>query len=96
MKILRIISKDKHLILINLRHPLRGINSIVAILSYKLKLSRPLGKPIADEGRFRVSQIDEGTIINEIQEVPWNNEVNINIAHESHISACSKEYREEL
>jgi len=48
------------MILINLRHPLRAINSILAILSYKLNLSRPLGKPIAVERRVRVSQIDDG------------------------------------
>jgi len=66
MKILRRILKDRHLILINLRHPPRAINSILAILSYKLKLSTPLGKPIAVERRVRVSQIDERTIINEI------------------------------
>jgi len=38
--------KERHLILINLYHPCRAINSFLALLSYKLKLIKPLGKPI--------------------------------------------------
>ena len=47
MNIFKRLLAERRLIGINLRHPARTLNSILTILSYKFKLLRPLGKPVA-------------------------------------------------
>jgi radical SAM protein with 4Fe4S-binding SPASM domain len=47
MNIFKRLLAEWRLIGLNLRHPAKALNSILSILSYKLKLIRPLGKPIA-------------------------------------------------
>ena len=41
------IIKKKHLIWVNLIRPRRALNSLLTLLSFKLKLLRPLGQPLA-------------------------------------------------
>ncbi len=47
MKIFKRLLEERRLIGISLRHPRKALNSILTILSYKLKLVRPWGRPIA-------------------------------------------------